>query len=176
MHDPRTDEAIEALLAGRARRRGRPVTALVPSGGEPPLDGLETRVAWNAALHREDARQQRYSRATSIVAFRVRTLSATARNDGWLDRVASPIAHAIKRGARETDLVTRAGPSLYQVLLPETMESEAAGFADRVVGDCRVWLEAMGAPVAIHAAVAGSTGDMSLEETLDRAVGLVGAD
>ena len=176
MHDPRTDEAIEALLAGRARRRGRPMTALAPGDGTRALVGLESRVAWTAAMHREDARQQRYSRATSIVAFRVRTLSATARNDGWLDRVASPVAHAIRRGARETDLVTRAGPGLYQVLLPETMESEAAGFADRVVGDCRVWLEAMAAPVAIHAAAAGTTGDTSLEETLARALELLGAE
>jgi len=81
-----------------------------------------------------------------------------------------------RRGARETDLVTRAGPGLYQVLLPETTESEAAGFAERVVADCRSWLEAMAAPVAIHASAAGTTGDMSLDETLDRALSLVGTD
>ncbi len=148
----------------------------MPTDGSRPFEGLESRVAWNAALHREDARQQRYSRATSIVAFGVRPLSEAARNDGWLDRVASPIAHAIRRGARETDLVTRAGPGLFQVLLPETTESEAAGFAERVVGDCRIWLDAMAAPVAIHAAAAGTTGDMNLEETLARAIELLGVD
>jgi GGDEF domain-containing protein len=173
MQDPRTDEAIDALLAGRARRRGRPMTALVQDGDERPLDGLESRVAWTAALHREGARQQRYSRATSIVAIRVRVRRETAHAEGWLDRMASPIAHAIRRGARETDLVTRAGPGLFQVLLPETTETEAAAFADRVVGDCRVWLEAMRVPVAIHAAAAGTTGDTNLEETLERALGLV---
>jgi hypothetical protein len=174
MHDPRTDEAIEALLAGRARRRGRPVTALVPTDGSRPLTGLESRVAWNDALRREDARQQRYSRATSIVTFGVRLLAESARDDGWLDRAAPPIAHAIRRGARETDLVTRAGPGLFQVLLPETTESEAAAFADRVVTDCRIWLEAMAAPVAVHAAAAGTTGDMDLSQTLERALELLG--
>src|SRR5512141_3304630 len=153
MQDPRTDEAIEALLAGRARRRGRPVTALVPSDGVRRLQGLESRVAWNDALRREDARQQRYSRTTAIVALAVRPLTEAARLDGWLDRVASPVAHSIRRGARETDLVTRAGPGLFEVLLPETTESEAASFADRVVADGRIWLDAMAAPVAIHAAV-----------------------
>ncbi|HYL40101.1 MAG TPA: hypothetical protein VET90_02225, partial [Candidatus Binatus sp.] len=103
MHDPRTDEAIDALLAGRARHRGRPVTSLVPSDGR-SLGDLESRVAWNEALRREGARQQRYSRATSIVAFGVRPLSDAARSDGWLDRVAGAVAHSIRRGARETDL------------------------------------------------------------------------
>jgi len=176
MHDPRTDEAIEALLAGRARRRGRPMTALAPGDGTRALVGLESRVAWTAAMHREDARQQRYSRATSIVAFSVHPLTETARGDGWLDRVAPPIAHAIRRGARETDLVTRAGPGLYQVLLPETTESEAAGFAERVVADCRIWLEAMAAPLAIQASAAGTTGDTDLAQTLDRALDLLGTD
>ncbi len=176
MHDPRTDEAIDALLAGRARHRGRPVTALVPAGDGRTLAGLESRVAWNEALRREDARQQRYSRATSIVAIGVRPLSESARADGWLDRVASPIAHAIRRGARETDLVTRAGPGRFQVLLPETTEAEAAAFAERVMADCRVWLAAMAAPIAIHAAAAGTTGDIGLPDTLDRALELLGPD
>jgi hypothetical protein len=176
MHDPRTDEAIDALLAGRARHRGRPVRAVVPAEDGGMLAGLESRVAWNEALRREDVRQQRYSRATSIVAFAIRPLSDAGRSGSWLERVASPIAHSIRRGARETDLITRAGPSLFQVLLPETTESEAAAFADRVVADCRIWLEAMAAPVAVHAAAAGTTGDMDLGQALARALELLGAD
>ena len=176
MHDPRTDEAIDALLAGRARRRGRPVTALVPGDGNRPFEGLEGRVAWNEALRREDARQQRYSRSTAIVAFLVRPLSEAARDDGWVERVAAPVAHSIRRGARETDLITRAGPGLYQVLLPETTESEAAGFAERVVSDCRIWLDAMAAPVVVNAAAAGTTGDMGLDGTLARALELLGTE
>ena len=173
MHDPRTDEAIDALLAGRARHRGRPVTALVPTENGRPFDGLESRVAWNQALERENARQQRYSRATSIVAFGVQVLSEAGRAQGWQERVASPIAHAIRRGARDTDLVTRAGPGLFEVLLPETTESEAVAFADRIVSDCRIWLDAVAAPVAVRAAVAGTTGDIDLAETLERAVALI---
>lgn len=176
MHDPRTDEAIDALLAGRARHRGRPVAALLPAGNGRTPAGLESRVAWNDALRREEVRQQRYSRATSVVAIAVRPLTEAAQVEGWLDRVASPIAHAIRRGARETDLVTRAGPGLFQVLLPETTESEAAAFAERVVADCRVWLDATAAPVGIHATAAGTTGDIGLAETLDRALELLGPD
>ena len=174
MHDPRTDEAIDALLAGRARRRGRPPgTALVPADGGRSFEGLESRLAWNDALGRENARQQRYSRATSIVAFSIEPLSEVARTDRWLDRVAAPVSHAIRRGARETDLVTRAAPGLFQVLLPETTEPEASAFADRILADCRVWLDALSAPVAIHAAAAGTMGDSSLSETLDRALDLL---
>ena len=176
MHDPRTDEAIDALLAGRARRRGRPVTALVPTDAPRPFIGLETRLAWTDALKRESARQQRYGRAASIVVFEIEPLTDIARTAGWLERIAAPVAHAVRRGARETDLVTRAAPGLFQVLLPETSESEAAAFADRVVADCHVWVEAMAAPVTIRAAAAATTGDLNLEETLERALGLLGSD
>lgn len=175
MHDPRTDEAIDALLAGRARHRGRPIRALVPAEAGRPFEGLESRLAWNEALKRESVRQQRYSRAAAIVVFQVEPFTAAARAEGWLERVVSPIAHAIRRGARETDLITRAGPNLFEVLLPETTEGEAAAFADRVVADCRIWLEAMAAPIAIRAAAAGTAGDSDLEEALERALELLGA-
>ncbi|HYL40698.1 MAG TPA: hypothetical protein VET90_05255, partial [Candidatus Binatus sp.] len=74
----------------------------------------------------------------------------------------------------ETDLVTRAGPGLFEVLLPETTESEAVAFAERVVADCRIWLDAMAAPVAVHAAAAGTTGDMDLAQTLEKALEVLG--
>src|SRR3990172_8865785 len=58
----------------------------------------------------------------------------------------APIAHAIHRGIRETDFVTRTAGARFQILLPETSASEAAHVADRVVADCDVWLQAIGAP------------------------------
>jgi PleD family two-component response regulator len=170
MKDPRTDEAIDALLAGRARHRGRPKAEPVPLGAGVPFGALESRVAWTQALARESARQQRYGRAASVVIFQVETLTKGAHADGWLERVAGPIAHAIRRGARETDLATRSAPGRFQVLLPETTESEAATFADRVVADCQVWLEAMSAPLGIRATAASTTGDSDLENALERAL------
>lgn len=170
MHDPRTDEAIDALLAGRARRRGRPIRALIPAEAGPPLTGLESRISWTDALRREQARQQRYGHAASIVAFGIQPLTEVARLDGWLDRVAPPVAHAIRRGARETDLVTRTGPGLFQVLLPETTEIEAQALADRIVADCQVWLDAMAAPLAIRGAGAGIAANDDPDAALDRAL------
>jgi GGDEF domain-containing protein len=176
MHDPRTDEAIDALLAGRSRHRGRPVTALTTVDGSRSSLALENRIAWHDALRRENARLQRYGRAASIVAFHLEPLTDDARAGGWVERVAPPVAHAIRRGARETDLVTRAAPGLFEVMLPETTESEAAAFADRVVADCHVWLEAMAAPVTLRAAAAGTASDTDLEATLDRALELLPGD
>jgi GGDEF domain-containing protein len=174
MKDPRTDEAIDALLAGRARHRGRPKAEPSVPGVGLPFGALESRVAWTQALARESARQQRYGRAASVVVFQVEPLTKATYLDGWTERVAGPVAHAIRRGARETDLATRSGPGRFQVLLPETTESEAATFADRVVRDCAVWLEATGAPLTVRAAAASTTGDSNLENALERALDLLG--
>jgi GGDEF domain-containing protein len=170
MHDPRTDAAIDALLAGRARRRGRPdATPWAIDAARHPLEGLISRVAWAEALEREGARVLRYGHVASMVVFELAPLSEPGTRDGWIERLAGPVAHAIRRGARETDLITRAAPGRFLVLLPETTETEASRFADRVLRDIRVWLEAMGAPIGVRAAAsAAAAGDGGLEVALER--------
>jgi GGDEF domain-containing protein len=180
MHDPRTDEAIDALLAGRARRRGRPTTSPIPLDGARHPTGLLSRVAWTEALARESARLERYGHVAAVAVFQLTdpagaaSAATTGDPDGWLERLAGPVARTIRRGARETDLITRAGPGRYQVLLPETTESEAGLFAERVAADCGAWFGAIGAPLTIRASVAAATtGESQLEDALDRALALL---
>jgi hypothetical protein len=172
LDDRRTDGAIDALLAGAERHRGRPAPEALPISGRHAFDGLESRVAWMEALRGEDVRQRRYRRAASVVVFEA-TLLARSENPGdWLSRIAGPIAHTIRRAARQTDRVTRASDTRFQVLLPETTEADAAHFAERVLADCAVWLAALHAPVTVRAsaAAAAATSETSLEDALDRAV------
>jgi GGDEF domain-containing protein len=148
----------------------------MPFDGSRPFEGLEPRIAWTQALARENARHQRYGRSASIVVFEARPLSEVAAMDGWMERVAGPIAHTIKRDARATDLITRSADARFQVLLPETTEAEAVHFADRVISDCGVWLGAIRAPVGVRAAASATHGDLTLEDALIRAIEALARD
>ena len=172
LDDPRSDEAIDALLAGAERHRGRPATEPIPVGDRHAFEGLESRIAWMDAVRREDARQQRYRRAASIVVIEARTVTQAPGADEWLSRSAGPIAHTIRRAARQTDRITRASENRFLILLPETTEADATHFAQRVLSDCAVWLNAALAPVAVRAsaAAATATSEMSLEDALSRAI------
>ena len=142
-------------------------------GDRHAFEGLENRIAWMDAVRREDARQQRYRRAASIVVIEARALNrSTGGADDWLSRSAGPIAHTIRRAARQTDRITRASETRFLVLLPETTEVDAAHFAERVLSDCAVWLNAANAPIAVRAsaAAATATSEASLEDALGRAL------
>lgn len=172
LDDPRSDEAIDALLAGAERHRGRPASEPIAMGDRHAFEGLENRIAWMDALRREDARQQRYRRAASIVVIEARALSRSSGADDWLSRSAGPIAHTIRRAARQTDRITRTSETRFLVLLPETSEVDASHFAERVLTDCAVWLNAANAPITVRAsaAAATATSELSLEDALGRAL------
>lgn len=166
----RADEAISAFLTGPERRRGRPGGSNGSMDRGNPLAALENRLAWTEALRRESARSLRYRRPTAVMVIAGRPAAEHPQAQDWLGRVAGPIAHALRRGIRDTDLVTRTGNASFQVLLPETTGPEAAHVADRVLADCDVWLRAVGAPVTLRAAAAGTTSEVTLDTALDRAL------
>lgn len=166
----RADEAISAFLTGPDRRRGRPGRGTGTTDRGNPFAALENRLAWTEALRRENARALRYRRPTAVMVIAGRPAADTPAAHEWLGRVAGPIAHALRRGIRETDLVTRSSSAGFQVLLPETTEDEAAHVADRVVADCEVWLHAVGAPVTVRSATAGTSPETSLDAALDGAL------
>jgi PleD family two-component response regulator len=178
MDDERVDAAISSFLSGPQHRRGRREAAVANAiAGNSPIASatngfaaLETRIAWMEALRREAARSTRYRRPAAVLVLaavpNVESVAATA----WLGRVAGPIAHALHRGIRDTDLVTRTGDARFQVLLPETAEPEARQVADRVVMDCQVWLQAVAAPLTVRAATAATAPDSTLEMALERAL------
>ena len=172
--DERVDEAISAFLTGPTRRRGRPGGASAPGRGN-PFVLLENRIGWIEAVRRESIRNQRYGGPAAVIVIASEPTADTAQAKGWLARLAAPIAHAIHRGIRETDLVSRAAGTRFQILLPETTGSEAVQIADRVLADCDVWLQAVGAPVVVRASAAGTAPDRTLEAALDLAVGAIDA-
>ncbi len=167
--DDRVEESVSNFLHGPQRGRGRPEVVPTTQAAN-PFAGLETRVAWMEALHREHLRNLRYRRSAAVLIVAAEATSGGRAADGWLARVAAPIAHAIARGVRETDLVTRASDVRFHVLLPETTIREARRVADRVVADCEVWLRAVDAPVVVRSAVAGTSHDLTLEAALARAL------
>ena len=167
--DERGTESISAFLSGPQQGRGRPGPAVTTATAN-PFAALETRIAWLEAFQREAARGQRYRRSSAVLIIAGEPTVPSPEAIGWLARVAGPIAHAVKRGIRETDLVTRTGDARFQVLLPETTAPEAAHVAERVVADCEVWLRAVGAPVRLRAASAAAR-DGNLEAALEKALG-----
>jgi GGDEF domain-containing protein len=166
----RADEAISAFLSGPDRRRGRPGRDSGTTSRGNPFAALENRLAWTEALRRENARALRYRRPTAVMVLAGRPTADTPTAHDWLGRVAGPVAHALRRGIRETDLVTRTASASFQVLLPETTEAEAAHVADRVLTDCEVWLHAVGAPVRLRVATAGTTPEVTLDAALAHAL------
>jgi hypothetical protein len=168
--DERVDEAISSFLKGPEQRRGRPgpLASPVPRGN--PFGALETRIAWLEAFRRETARSIRYRRPTAVMVISGEPTADSLDAAAWLGRIAAPIAHVVRRGIRETDLVTRTGDARFQVLLPETTGREATHIAERVIADCDVWLQAVNAPITLRAASSGTTAHTTLDAALARAI------
>ncbi|MEO7664935.1 MAG: hypothetical protein ABIV26_07385 [Candidatus Limnocylindrales bacterium] len=167
LSDQGVDASIDAFLSGPAIRRGRPDDASMAS--IQPFGTLETRVAWSDALRRESARNQRYRRPVAVAVIAARPTGSSGI-DGWMGRVAGPIAHTIQRGTRETDLVTRAAEGRFQILLPETTGPEATRLSVRLAADCEVWLRALGAPVELVSSAVAASAQTTLEAALERAL------
>jgi truncated hemoglobin YjbI len=168
--DERVDEAITAFLSGPKHKRGRPDGPAIQSAADNPFGSIQNRVAWMEALRRESARNLRYRRPAAVMVVAGVPSVTSPEASAWLKRVAGPIAHAVQRGIRETDLVTRTAEARFQVLLPETTGREAARVAERVEADCEIWLRAIGAPIVLRSAAAGATTDSTLESALARAL------
>lgn len=141
-----TTASVEAFLSGGRR--------------EPPLDeeslvdeetGLETSLAWELAISREEARLARYGRPVTIVIAELDRLEALAARLGQesADRLVPPVAKTFRRYARAADLVARTGRIRFQVLMPETDEVQAINYVERVREACDMWLEASAVSVRL---------------------------
>jgi GGDEF domain-containing protein len=191
LKDERGGESIEAFLEGPKVRRHRPkvrAVALTSDGptnvarpladehssvrARPSMDlrTIPGRLEWNAALERESARAARYGRPAAVAIVELRPDRANLAIDPWLRIVAGPVARALRAGSRATDLVARVASTRFQILMPETPESGAGRFADRVSSVCRASIEASGAPVTVRVSVAAATADHTLHEALAHAL------
>jgi hypothetical protein len=175
LHDARAEEVIDAYIAGPRGRRGRR-DGTKTNGTKPGTAvALDNRIAWNEALAQESARSERYRRPASVVVVRAQARPGS-EDELAVSRLAQPIGHVLRRGARETDFVTRVADGRFHILMPETGEDEAVQFAERVLGDCEIWIRATGAPVVLRSAAAAATAERSLEAALEHAIEVIDSD
>jgi GGDEF domain-containing protein len=186
--DVRTEEAIEAFIEGPEVRRHRPAArrrrrkpasaqqATAVQVAETPfvvmprvstdIRSLPGRLEWNAALERESLRAARYGRPAAVAIVELVGERTNAQIEPWIRLVAGPIATTLRGSSRATDLVARVAMTRFQILLPETSETGAARFAERLSAACSDALDHSGAPVTLRVSVATATPDHSLREAL----------
>jgi len=126
---------------------------------------LDTRTDWEAALLHEDARLSRYGRAASVLVVDIRLARPGAE-----DRLATEVGAVIRQLARETDRVARVSQTRFHVLLPETLEPEAAALAQRVQRACAASVAtSLDGGVTIATAVASPPRGATLVDALRQA-------
>ena len=137
-----TTAGIEAFLDGPVVAGRRPRRAPAPRSREAPAPDapetlaprsrrpiqMDTRLDWMTALRREDVRQARYGRPTSVLLIEV----DGRPDDSVLDGIARSVIAVIQTEARETDRAVRLGPLSFRLLLPETGEPAARTLAERI--------------------------------------------
>lgn len=180
LKDKRADKAIEDFLDGpkaQGRATSRALTvpaeravAHSPTGDAVSLRTMPGRLAWAEALDREAHRATRYGRPTAVAIFELRPERPSATLDSWIRTHAAPIGESLLRLSRATDVVARMTATRFQVLLPETTDEAAGRFVERVVGECRERLAALGAPLQVKASVAASSPELPLRDAVAKAV------
>ena len=146
---PRTGSTIHAY----ARVDGDP-----EAGGraahETPVDpatGLASGRVWDELLRHEEHRLARYGRPVTLMVAELDGLDSLAGRlgPGTADPLIPPVAAAMLRNARPTDVVARTGPGRFVALLPETDEIAATNYVERIRSECDMWLEADGLAVRL---------------------------
>jgi GGDEF domain-containing protein len=175
---PRRPRVVQGGSSGT--RADATSTALVPVSEirravavvRPPTDlrTIPGRLEFGAALERESVRADRYNRPAAVAIVELRAESGNPAAGPWLKSLAGPIVALVRGGSRATDLVARVAESRFQVLLPETGETGAGHFAERIADACRTTIDASGAPVVVRVSVAAASEDHSLQDALAEAV------
>lgn len=146
----------------------RPATVLARSVTD--IRTIPGRLEFSLALERESARAARYGRPASVAIVELVPERPNHSGDIWLRSLAGPVARTLRAGSRTTDLVARVANARFQVLLPETPETGAGRFAERVSSACQSSIDESGAPVSVRVTIAVATPDHSLQEALTDAL------
>jgi GGDEF domain-containing protein len=146
----------------------RPATVLARSVTD--IRTIPGRLEFSLALERESARAARYGRPASVAIVELVPERPNHSGDIWLRSLAGPVARTLRAGSRTTDLVARVANARFQVLLPETPETGAGRFAERVSTACQSSIDESGAPVSVRVTIAVATPDHSLQEALTDAL------
>jgi GGDEF domain-containing protein len=173
--DQRVTDKIEEFLSGPRTRHRTGARRAAPATLRTDLS-LDTRTDFLAALQREAARAERYSRPATVVAVefaldeptRIGPSAHAARRNRieQVDRLAGPIGYTLRREARESDRIARVAPSRFHVLLPETTEADARGYVERARHACEVWFAGAAIPVRLRIEAASTGRDRTLTEAL----------
>jgi diguanylate cyclase (GGDEF)-like protein len=118
-----------------------------------PGTGLASSGAWDQVLLHEASRFARYGRPVTIVVAELDGIDSLAAILGQTvaDTLVPPVASAMRRHAREADILARTGRGRFVALLPETDEISATNYVERVRAECDAWLES--GALAVHLAV-----------------------
>jgi diguanylate cyclase (GGDEF)-like protein len=148
---PSPDALQSTAPAGGAGQRfdPQPPAAIYPPpvAAVPHVDphtGLELAATWSRWLREEDARIRRYRRPVTVVLVELEGLDRLAERLGQdaADRIVPPVAATLRRQAREADRVARLSGARFGILLPETGETQASTYVERVREACDRWLAA----------------------------------
>lgn len=137
--DPQVLETIGSIT-GAAIDNSRLYLRLKRLSDTDPVTGLYNRRFMAARLDREIKRSLRYGHPLGLLMLDLDDFKGINDTYGHLfgDQVLKKVAVTLTAACRETDFVGRFGGDEFIVLLPETVEDEAAVVADRVADrlDC----------------------------------------
>ena len=143
---PHEDESAETTIDALVHERGVAVTHEDPELDAlvDPVTGFGARQAWDEAFSNEERRLARYHRASTVFVAELDGFDALAERLGRVpaDRLIPPLADALRRHARNADILTRVGHTRFHALLPETDEIAAINYIERVRAASEMWLEA----------------------------------
>jgi hypothetical protein len=133
--DHRAVDTIDALLGPR-NRADADIHEAERGSGRPGADstfgGLDPRLAFLDAVHREDDRVRRYRRPAAVAVLAIAGPNGTPVSPAHLDRGSWRLIDAATRVVRSTDRVARVGPDRLQLLMPETRLRSAERVVERI--------------------------------------------
>lgn len=130
------------------------MTAVAARGHAPPisvLPGVADRAAWHRIVQEESARAARFERPVTVVIAELQRLEDVAIRLGpaAADRLVVETARLLVTEGRAVDQVARLDRARFGVLLPDTAESGARDYVDRVRAAADDWLRASGLSVRL---------------------------
>ncbi len=143
-----------------------------------PLTRVEDVEGWSRIVAVENARLLRYRRPIAVVLAELEGLPRLSERlgDGVADRLPPVIADAFRREARTSDWVARIGPCRFATILPETSETQAINYVERIRIACEPWLAAAAVPLRLAIGWSGPTASSDLEFAVLRAEERMDAD
>ena len=150
---PHGGPGIKSTIHPRAHADGVPEVGERAAQETPvdPATGLASGRVWDELLRHEEHRLARYGRPITLMVAELDGLDSLAARlgPGTADKLIPPVAAAMLRNARPTDVVARTGHGRFVALLPETDEVAATNYVERVRSECDMRLEADGLAVRL---------------------------